>query len=64
MHQCRVALRGRLEGGVPALTVPVRGLLQKLEQDNDDQYHNSAWADSGALKRSFQGLGNIGWRPK
>lgn len=38
--------------------------LKKLEQDDDDKYLNSAWADSGSLKRSFQGLSNITWKPK
>jgi hypothetical protein len=39
-------------------------VVQKLEQDADDQYLNAAWADGGSLKRSFQGLSNISWRPK
>jgi len=39
-------------------------VVQKLEQDADDQYLNASWADSGSLKRSFQGLSNISWRPK
>ncbi|XP_063238499.1 cilia- and flagella-associated protein 298-A [Bacillus rossius redtenbacheri] len=38
--------------------------LKKLDQDNDDSYLDSAWADSSSLKKSFQGLSNISWRPK
>lgn len=37
--------------------------LKKLDQDEDDNYLNSDWADSGNLKRSFQGIRNISWRP-
>lgn len=37
--------------------------LKKLEQDGDDSYLNSAWADSQSLKRRFQGLSNITWKP-
>jgi len=37
--------------------------FQKLEQDDDDEYLNSPWADGGSLKRHFQGLNNISWRP-
>lgn len=37
---------------------------KKLETDEDDEYLNSSWADSSSLKKSFQGLSNISWRPK
>lgn len=37
--------------------------LKKLDTDEDDNYLNSEWADSGNLKRSFQGIKNINWRP-
>jgi len=37
---------------------------KKLEADEDDEYLNSEWADSESLKRSFQGLSNISWKPK
>ncbi|CAD6204753.1 GSCOCG00002960001-RA-CDS, partial [Cotesia congregata] len=37
---------------------------KELEQDDDDEYLNSGWADSGSLKRQFQGLNNISWKPK
>ena len=37
--------------------------LKKLEKDDDDSYLNSEWADNSALKRRFQGLGNVSWRP-
>ncbi|XP_059613575.1 cilia- and flagella-associated protein 298 isoform X2 [Phlebotomus argentipes] len=33
--------------------------LKKLEQDDDDEYLNSSWADSGSLKRQVHGLDNI-----
>ncbi|XP_076623694.1 cilia- and flagella-associated protein 298 isoform X3 [Colletes latitarsis] len=39
-------------------------LLKKLEQDDDDEYLNSPWADGGSLKRQFQGLNNISWKPR
>lgn len=38
-------------------------IFQKLEQDDDDEYLNSPWADGSSLKRHFQGLNNISWRP-
>jgi len=38
--------------------------LKKLEQDDDYEYYNAPWADSGSLKRSFQGMSNISWKPK
>lgn len=37
--------------------------LKKLDRDDDDNYHNSPWADSGNLKRSLQGCHNISWKP-
>ncbi|XP_017794577.1 PREDICTED: UPF0769 protein C21orf59 homolog [Habropoda laboriosa] len=37
--------------------------LKKLEQDDDDEYLNSSWADGSSLKRHFQGLNNISWKP-
>jgi len=34
--------------------------MKKLEElDDGDQYLNSAWADSGNLKRQLQGTGDI-----
>ncbi|XP_055911852.1 cilia- and flagella-associated protein 298-like isoform X2 [Eupeodes corollae] len=36
--------------------------LKKLEQDDDDQYFNSPWADSGSLKRQVHGLENLKFR--
>ncbi|KAG5326889.1 CF298 protein, partial [Acromyrmex heyeri] len=36
---------------------------EKLEQNDDDEYLNSPWADGSSLKRHFQGLNNISWRP-
>nr|XP_033803834.1 cilia- and flagella-associated protein 298 [Geotrypetes seraphini] len=38
--------------------------LKKLEEDRDDSCFNSEWADSHALKRQFQGVKNIKWRPR
>ncbi|XP_054272331.1 cilia- and flagella-associated protein 298 [Macrosteles quadrilineatus] len=38
--------------------------LKKLEQDEDDTYLNSSWSDSRSLKRAFQGLSDISWKPK
>lgn len=37
--------------------------LKKLENDDDDNYLNSEWADSGKLKRAFHGMENISWKP-
>ncbi|KAK7078832.1 hypothetical protein SK128_002631, partial [Halocaridina rubra] len=37
--------------------------LQKLDEDDDDAYLDSSWADGSQLKRSFQGLTNITWKP-
>ncbi|KAF2345153.1 Protein of unknown function DUF2870, partial [Trinorchestia longiramus] len=40
-----------------------REQLKKLDEDTDDSYLNSAWADSHNLQRQFHGLENIKWRP-
>lgn len=37
--------------------------LKRLERDTDDSYLNSAWADGASLKRKFNGLENISWKP-
>ncbi|XP_031569333.1 cilia- and flagella-associated protein 298-like [Actinia tenebrosa] len=37
--------------------------LKKLETCNDDNYLNSAWADPNSLKRQFQGVSDVKWRP-
>ena len=37
--------------------------IRKLERDDDDSYLNSNWADQGQLKRRFNGLNNISWKP-
>lgn len=37
---------------------------KKLAEDEDDSYMNSDWADKQQLKRHFQGLRNINWKPK
>uniref|UniRef100_A0A1A9VCB9 Cilia- and flagella-associated protein 298 n=1 Tax=Glossina austeni TaxID=7395 RepID=A0A1A9VCB9_GLOAU len=36
--------------------------LKKLEMDEDDNYLNSSWADSGILKRQAHGLENVHFR--
>lgn len=38
--------------------------LKKLEEDEDISFLNTEWADSSSLKRQFQGVNNINWRPK
>ncbi|XP_030648736.1 cilia- and flagella-associated protein 298 [Chanos chanos] len=38
--------------------------LKKLDETDDDAYLNSEWSDRQALKRQFQGLADIKWRPK
>ena len=37
--------------------------FQKLAESEDDSFMGSEWADSGALKKQFQGLNNIKWGP-
>lgn len=37
--------------------------LKKLNQQEDDTYLDSNWADNQQLKRQFQGLNNIKWKP-
>ncbi|XP_013186372.1 cilia- and flagella-associated protein 298-A [Amyelois transitella] len=36
---------------------------KKLEQDEDDHYLDSKWADGQNLKRQFHGLNDISWKP-
>jgi len=36
--------------------------LQKLDEDNDDNYTGAAWANPQQLKAHFQGVGDIKWR--
>ncbi|KAI6645893.1 hypothetical protein LOD99_13151 [Oopsacas minuta] len=38
--------------------------LKKLESADDDSHLHSKWADNHGLQRSFQGLTDIGWKPK
>jgi cilia- and flagella-associated protein 298 len=38
--------------------------LKKLAEQEDDSYLNSEWADGQALRRQFQGLNDIKWKPK
>ena len=38
-------------------------LLQKLEQDAEDSYMGSAWADSSSLKHQFHGMSGIQFQP-
>ncbi len=35
---------------------------KKLEEDNEDAYMNSAWADTRQLKGSLHGQGNVKWK--
>ncbi|XP_043491679.1 cilia- and flagella-associated protein 298-like isoform X2 [Polistes fuscatus] len=37
--------------------------MKQLEQNDDDEYLNSPWADGSSLKRHFHGMSNISWRP-
>lgn len=37
--------------------------FKKLQADAEDGYMDQEWADSGSLRRQFQGLNNISWRP-
>lgn len=38
-------------------------IIQKLAEQEDDSYLNSEWADGNNLRRQFQGLNNIKWKP-
>ncbi len=38
--------------------------LKKIEADADDAYLGSAWADPQSLKRTFNGVGDVSWRPR
>lgn len=38
--------------------------FKKLQADEDDSYMSSEWADTGALKRAFHGVGDVSWRPR
>lgn len=38
--------------------------LKKLDENNEDDYLNSAWADSNQLKQSLTGMGKIKWGPR
>ena len=35
---------------------------KKLEEDNEDQFMNSAWADNRNMKAQMHGTGQIRWR--
>ncbi len=37
--------------------------LKRLESDGDDSYLNSPWADGSSLRKKFQGLSSISWKP-
>ncbi|XP_046849073.1 cilia- and flagella-associated protein 298-like isoform X2 [Xenia sp. Carnegie-2017] len=37
--------------------------MKKLEADDDVSYMNSSWADPHSLKRQFQGVRDVKWRP-
>ncbi|KNE61836.1 hypothetical protein AMAG_07112 [Allomyces macrogynus ATCC 38327] len=36
--------------------------LKRLEEDEDDAYLNSAWANPKALKSTFHGIGSVAWK--
>lgn len=38
-------------------------MFQKLDQDDDDVYLNSPWADGRSLKRDLHHINNISWKP-
>ena len=38
--------------------------LKKLDENNEDDYLNSAWADPNKLKQSLTGMGKIKWGPR
>lgn len=38
--------------------------LKRIENDDDDSYLDSAWANPRGLKNTFQGLEDVDWKPK
>uniref|UniRef100_A0A182N772 Protein tipE n=1 Tax=Anopheles dirus TaxID=7168 RepID=A0A182N772_9DIPT len=62
-HQLKVKMademsRESIDGGLLSNSASFQG-LQKLEQDDDDQYLDSAWSDSRSLKRQVHGLEDV-----
>ncbi|XP_035736987.1 protein tipE-like isoform X4 [Vespa mandarinia] len=47
----------------PGIVISELDMWQQLEQNDDDEYLNSPWADGSSLKRHFHGMNNISWRP-
>ncbi|XP_014280066.1 cilia- and flagella-associated protein 298 [Halyomorpha halys] len=37
--------------------------MKRLEE-NQHEYEDTPWAEGGRLKRAFQGMGNISWKPR
>eukprot|EP00794_Sanderia_malayensis_P000280 gene280-905_t len=37
--------------------------MKKLEQSDEDSYLSSPWADGSQLKKQFQGVGQVKWKP-
>uniref|UniRef100_A0A9I3GIN4 Protein tipE n=1 Tax=Anopheles farauti TaxID=69004 RepID=A0A9I3GIN4_9DIPT len=61
-HQLKVKMademsRESIDGGLLSNSASLQGL--KLEQDDDDQYLDSAWSDSRSLKRQVHGLEDV-----
>ena len=38
-------------------------IRQKLAENEEDTYLDSQWADNQYLRKQFQGLNNIKWKP-
>ncbi|XP_013778146.1 UPF0769 protein C21orf59-like isoform X2 [Limulus polyphemus] len=38
--------------------------MKKLEDNDEDDYMNSDWADNSLLKRSFHGMKDVKWKPR
>jgi len=38
--------------------------LKKMQEDFDDSYLSSQWADTDKMKKQFQGVSGISWKPK
>ncbi|PBC33338.1 hypothetical protein APICC_04442 [Apis cerana cerana] len=53
------AIMNRIYSKWKFIVVQLSILLKKLEQDDDDQYLDSPWADGGSLKRHFQDLTGV-----
>ena len=36
--------------------------VEKMDQEDEDAYLHSAWANPKALKQAFSGVGDVSWK--